>query len=537
MTECSHKFDSATWEERFGVNAAYNGVKECSQPTIEGSEKCQYHAQIDQHEDAEVTTEQAFRSLVTESEHVLGAEFRGLSIDEIELGTRDEVRLHNVKFLDGFNIGALVCNDDITITGCLFDDFRVDQVETTSKFNLNSNRFRDDATIWGVDSDSTFHIRSNTFEGSFRLRGSFTGRVQFNNSIFMEGILLNRAQFQAPVQCQRIEVCNDAYIHKCTFEEGLDITDADPDDRIFISESEVSTIDIGIQSNSATLILWPHTNLNAGALGQPTDEPLYYDFTRAILGAVQIPTDVPLTRYYFHKTDYDGFRFAEHRNTFGRENWQLHQFEVDDTSRFEADHSDLCSGISPPSIPNYNYNMELKDNEETYILARQAASDWGDNHSASNLYFQERTATKRRHRHALRTAEKLNSKDVIQDASEFIREVFHHRTTRYGESPLQPIKISTSIVVLSWLFLLYFGRIEVNGQTQTLQRVLMSDNINYLSYVYDTLHFSIVTFAPLGYNNYAPVGAITNTLVILESFAGAFLIALFIFTLGRQVAR
>ncbi|WP_152420892.1 ion channel [Halorubrum coriense] len=537
MTECSHEFESTKWEHRFDLSAKYDGIKQCHQPTIKGAEKCQYHAQIDQHDDAEVTTEQAFRSLITESDHVLGAEFHGLTLDTIELGTEGEVVLHNVKFLDGFEIGELISHDNITIAGSLFDRLRVDRIETTNKFDLSGNRYRGDVTIRGADTDAPININGNVFEKSFRLRGTFADRAQFIDSTFNEGLLFNRAQFQGPVQCKRIEVGNDAYIHKCTFQEGLDLTDADPDDRIFFSDSKLSSIKLGIETASATLLLWHHTNINGGRLGQPNDKPLYYDFTRAILGDIQIPSNVPLTRYYFHETEYDGFRYANHRNTFADENWQLHRFEVDNMERFEVEHSDLASSITPPSIPNYSYDKELKDNEETYLLARQAATDWGDNYSASHLYLQERTARKLRHRHALQTADKLNTESTVQNASKYFREVFHQWTTRYGESPLQPILVSIAVIVSSWLFLLYFGRIEVSGQTRSLQTVLTSDGTNYLSYLGDTLHFSIVTFAPIGYNNYAPVGSLTNALVIIESFTGAFLIALFVFTLGRQVAR
>lgn len=51
------------------------------------------------------------------------------------------------------------------------------------------------------------------------------------------------------------------------------------------------------------------------------------------------------------------------------------------------------------------------------------------------------------------------------------------------------------------------------------------------------LYFSIITFTTIGYGDLYPVGAWAKILVGIESLGGAILIALFIFVLGRQVAR
>ncbi len=52
-----------------------------------------------------------------------------------------------------------------------------------------------------------------------------------------------------------------------------------------------------------------------------------------------------------------------------------------------------------------------------------------------------------------------------------------------------------------------------------------------------SLYFSTVTFTTLGYGDYHPVGPTAKALAGVESLAGALLVALFVFVLGRRVAR
>jgi len=51
------------------------------------------------------------------------------------------------------------------------------------------------------------------------------------------------------------------------------------------------------------------------------------------------------------------------------------------------------------------------------------------------------------------------------------------------------------------------------------------------------LYFSIITFTTIGYANVAPHGPLSRILVGIESLVGAILIALFVYVLGRRVAR
>lgn len=53
----------------------------------------------------------------------------------------------------------------------------------------------------------------------------------------------------------------------------------------------------------------------------------------------------------------------------------------------------------------------------------------------------------------------------------------------------------------------------------------------------DSLYFSIVTFATLGFGDVRPIGTLGRFIAASEGLVGAFLTAVFVFSLGRRVTR
>jgi hypothetical protein len=50
-------------------------------------------------------------------------------------------------------------------------------------------------------------------------------------------------------------------------------------------------------------------------------------------------------------------------------------------------------------------------------------------------------------------------------------------------------------------------------------------------------YFSVITFSTIGYGDFRPASPLSRLLVGIESLAGALFIALFVFVIGRRVAR
>jgi hypothetical protein len=93
----------------------------------------------------------------------------------------------------------------------------------------------------------------------------------------------------------------------------------------------------------------------------------------------------------------------------------------------------------------------------------------------------------------------------------------------YGEKP-QRIIFSSFLVIV--LFSLLYG---------VLDTAIYADFPRYAMTAGDYLYYSIITFTTLGYGDFIPKAAFLPRLIAAsESFIGAFMIGLFIFTLARR---
>ncbi|WP_435364552.1 pentapeptide repeat-containing protein [Haloarchaeobius sp. DYHT-AS-18] len=112
----------------------------------------------------------------------------------------------------------------------------------------------------------------------------------------------------------------------------------------------------------------------------------------------------------------------------------------------------------------------------------------------------------------------------------------NYRVSRHGES-LGRITATSGLIILgSGLLYPFLGGVEDAGIRYCLLGQACQ-NTDILANLGRGLYFSIITFTTIGYANVAPQGTGSRVLVGIESLAGALLIALFIFVLGRQVNR
>ncbi|MDH5715984.1 MAG: potassium channel family protein, partial [Candidatus Aminicenantes bacterium] len=95
----------------------------------------------------------------------------------------------------------------------------------------------------------------------------------------------------------------------------------------------------------------------------------------------------------------------------------------------------------------------------------------------------------------------------------------------YGEKPWKAVVSSVAIVIGFFIFYLFKEYIKANPP----------EALRWWDYLY----FSIVTFTTLGYGDIRPLAAPGARMVASgEAFIGAFMIALFVWTLARRyVAR
>ncbi|WP_160134709.1 pentapeptide repeat-containing protein [Halococcus salsus] len=111
----------------------------------------------------------------------------------------------------------------------------------------------------------------------------------------------------------------------------------------------------------------------------------------------------------------------------------------------------------------------------------------------------------------------------------------------HGESPWRVVLVSLGTVCLWTPLYLIFGVFAVSGPPVNAQVVgigfLSGSQVpQWLSEILLAFYYSSVTFTTLGYGDIQPVNTAAQYLSIIESFAGAFLMALLVFVLGRQTS-
>jgi len=92
----------------------------------------------------------------------------------------------------------------------------------------------------------------------------------------------------------------------------------------------------------------------------------------------------------------------------------------------------------------------------------------------------------------------------------------------YGEKPRRPL-ISAGVIIISFAFLFWAFKWVITDQMEPLSRF------------WDYLYFSGITFTTIGYGDMRPLASPWARLIAFgEGFIGVFLIAIFVWTLGRR---
>ncbi|MBB6645531.1 pentapeptide repeat-containing protein [Halobellus ruber] len=118
--------------------------------------------------------------------------------------------------------------------------------------------------------------------------------------------------------------------------------------------------------------------------------------------------------------------------------------------------------------------------------------------------------------------------------------------TRHGESVRRVVALSVGVILLSALLYPFVGGFASGAPGDGVEtfRLTVGDLTGgdlaageVASTLARSLYFSVITFSTIGYGDLFPTGTGSRILVGLESLAGAVLIALLIFVLGRRTAR
>ncbi len=340
-------------------------------------------------------------------------------------------------------------------------------------------------------------------------------------------------------------------------------------------------------------------DIATGRLEQPPNDTIVYDFTDARIGSIDVggeTVDPLLSRLRFLNTDFDGFEFGKlpgfdldavgyEIHTLGYEpemlavnelmlatvtdlhsavetsvlsgtgKYNVVEFEAIDGSNADVDTAAVARSraerlvktipvdSTPATVPDTDVaGVELSEGaaglrdrlqtvsptpdartlETTYLKAKNGASAVGDSTASGRFFQRERRYRRRCHRDAAQDPSRSLGHRVRR-ATQWGRNLLLGATTGYGERPLRVIGASIVTVAL-------FTAVYLVTQP-SLSGIENPGPIDYAVFSFQ----SFITFI---------VGppAETTTLLVrvvsaVEGFVGAFFVALFVFTLTRQIHR
>jgi len=177
---------------------------------------------------------------------------------------------------------------------------------------------------------------------------------------------------------------------------------------------------------------------------------------------------------------------------------------------------------------NRTREEQMREAGGTYQAIEQIA------HENSMPALQSKAFIRRQEMNRLRYAEEASRSDSLALGTwgKWLRASAARLTLLYGESPWRII--GGSVLIISLFSLLYpvGGWLKPDGgEPITYSRILEDPSL-----LGESVYYSTLTFSTLGMGDYTPVGA-GQYLTAINTGAGAVLVALLVFVLGRRAAR
>lgn len=392
-----------------------------------------------------------------------------------------------------------------------------------------------DATVEGIvrfsgDDSGVGSWEPPTFRGEADFEGAtFESLASFDGAVFEDGVAFDGATFLDVARFDGAELDAEATFAGAAFEAAARFDGAAFDgevdfrDAVFDGEVRFETPRFGGTASFADAafaalhlerpvceappgrLVFERAEIEGGLIVQGTDPPVL-DLTAARLGDVRFesPDGQPLLpTLAIRRTDFDRFDFATFREHLD-DSWTLHTV----ADRF-------ADAVEEP---------EAATLETTYLKAKRGASQSGDMAASAAFFLKEMYYRRRRHAAAADGAE--SRPEWFRAKTREWRNLALHVTTGYGERP--SYVIGWSFAVLAAFGLVFAGIDFVSPAT--LSRPYTTP-LGYAS-------LSVESFVTLVLGGSQNVNSgLVRALSYLEAFAGAFLIALFVFTLTRSVHR
>lgn len=289
------------------------------------------------------------------------------------------------------------------------------------------------------------------------------------------------------------------------------------------SSSPIRLNDAHIQSGR---ILQPGVEGNEGEESAPGERSqvsytTVYELRNATIGDVRLEArddQRVFDCFKFRRTTFDGFEFDDYKEALNENRWQIHTTVTDDDITTTVVDW-VRQGVLLTPL-KHGSEMDISALESTYLKAKNGADEVGSNKAASEFFQKELQYRRASHRNKIGV-----SRDGLQGLYDYAANLLLGITSGYGERPRR-------VIVFSMVMIAIFGAIF-----QAVWQLEPTVRPNQYARFGGALLLSIESFTTLVLGG----GNLNNALIrfvgYTEGFIGAFLIALFVFTLTRSVHR
>jgi len=515
---CLFSFDPDAWRAETGQSSPLDrtllneaGVWRCPHEAPAGADHCLFHQPVGAKDDEAVR--EALLSKLDEvgraPKQFIGARFGTLDLDHVIIECRDNHRidLRHARFEGETSLRYAIVRQPLSLEGA---QFRQRPLFTEATFDgevyLGKARFESAARFVEADfSAGVWGYKATFAEANFHM-ARFGGPVDFSEATFRKAHF-REATFETVARF-KLTTFSHATFSGSRFGDRVYFDEATVPERVNLQKTAVdasaSFEDLDLAADSCCIDL-SEAAVPDGRLYLPRDGTLVYDLTDARLGDVELteadpPTDL-FDHFRFLYTTFDGFDFGNYRAALHAADWRLHDvIEV----------PGLACRALPPSDG---------DLEGTYLKAKNGANEIGDTKAAAEFFRKEMLYRREQYRPTVMD----RSADVrsrVAAAGRWGANTLLNVTAGYGERPSRVIGVSVGTILL---FSVVFAVVQPAAPYET--------PIGYLI-------LSLESFITLVLGGAEDVGSPwIRLLAQIEGFVGAFLIALFVFTLTRSIHR
>lgn len=482
----------SAWESREKVERHIS--ENCPHDAIRDG-LCIFHLPIEKKDDTQVG-EELLDNLRNGETDFVGSKFGRLSINRevLRFDSNDPIDLRYSQF-HSLDLSKSVINQDIYFNySNISNELKMVESRVEGKFYLSH------AIVGSVEARESKYL--SKFVATYAIFEepvvfgdcSFSAKFLLQNTVYEDIFDMTNSVIDGQASFINSEFNKNSILLETSFEDSVDFSDATFKTFLTMEGAYIRDAQFNKTRSLSEPINLRYSDIHAGRIQQAEDKTLY-DLTSSKLGNVKLEsldTEDNMFDYLgICLTEFDNFDFSEQKKEIA-DNWDIHGYGVE-----EAD--SICN--APEEI------------EKTYLKAKNGAKEMGDSKAVSEFFLNE-----------LRYRRKFYHSKINEGLSFFARWASNWSyclTCGYGERPSRTI-ISSFFIILAFSV----------GYTVTdigLEGVDDETFFSYLTFSFQAFVSLVLGAAPTVESN------IFKIAIGIEAFAGAFFIALFVFSLTRSL--